>query len=367
MRLIVLCLIVVVGLVCEVYGQTQWPLLSYGARGDNVESLQHLLNFHGSSLAADGIFGNGTENALVAFQKKKGIAATAKTDQATWESLCPLCSSGDNHAGVKALQVQLNKHSENVAEDGIFGAATEDAVESIQKRIGLTITGDYDMNTWRESLGKTAGSLPVAVATVEDMISTSCSTTSVKGLSVQLVNTVNKCLHSGLLKDISGVPNVSFGSAVFPYMQAPALSAFDRAMRASTRKMTMNSAYRSLAQQLLLYRWYLAGRCGISLAAKPGTSNHEGALAFDCNDGQSWASFLSGYSFKWLGSSDPVHFDYVGSGTINILPSSTKAFQMLWNKNNPNDKIAEDGIYGTETEKRLLKSPANGFPITTGC
>jgi len=37
------------------------------------------------------------------------------------------------------------------------------------------------------------------------------------------------------------------------------------------------------------------------------------------------------------------------------------AFQKLWNKNNPNNKIAEDGIYGSETEKAFYNSPCNGW------
>ena len=203
--------------------------------------------------------------------------------------------------------------------------------------------------------------------TVGDAVYSSCSTTIVKGLSDQLVKTVNTCLHPGQLVLFSSTPNVVYGSAVYAYMQKPAADAFKRAMTSPPRTMTMNSAYRSLAQQLLLYQWYLTSRCSISLAAKPGSSNHESGLAFDCNDGSGWSSYMSGYSFKWLGASDPVHFDYSGSGTIEIRPSSVKAFQKLWNKNNPNDKITEDGIYGPNTEARLLKSPADGFPITTGC
>ena len=37
-------------------------------------------------------------------------------------------------------------------------------------------------------------------------------------------------------------------------------------------KMTINSMLRTVAQQYLLYHWYQAGQCSISLAATPGTS-----------------------------------------------------------------------------------------------
>jgi MYXO-CTERM domain-containing protein len=37
------------------------------------------------------------------------------------------------------------------------------------------------------------------------------------------------------------------------------------------------------------------------------------------------------------------------------------AFQRLWNRNHPEDVIPEDGVYGTETEKRVARSPVGGF------
>jgi len=209
--------------------------------------------------------------------------------------------------------------------------------------------------------------LPKDAGTVQDAINAGCSTTAVAGLNKQLVFAINTCYHSGVLQDISSTPKVIFGSAVFPYMQQNAKTSFNKAMTASSRTLTMNSAYRTLAQQLMLYKWYLAGRCGISLAAKPGTSNHETGIAFDCNDGSSWQSHFSQYSFKWLGSQDPPHYDYTGSGNVEIRPSSIKGFQRLWNTNNPNDRIAEDGLYGPDTESRLLKSPAGGFAQGIAC
>src|SRR5262249_27193003 len=44
-----------------------------------------------------------------------------------------------------------------------------------------------------------------------------------------------------------------------------------------------------------------------------------------------------------------------------------RAFQRLWNRNNPGDKIAEDGEWGPQTETRMKKSPASGFPIGAQC
>ena len=56
--------------------------------------------------------------------------------------------------------------------------------------------------------------------------------------------------------------------------------------------------------------------CGISLAASPGRSNHESGLAIDINDALAWKSALESNNFKYFGSSDPVHYDYLKGTSI---------------------------------------------------
>ena len=43
------------------------------------------------------------------------------------------------------------------------------------------------------------------------------------------------------------------------------------------------------------------------------------------------------------------------------------AFQRLWNRNHPEDIIAEDGDYGPATAARIERSPADGFPRGPTC
>lgn len=200
---------------------------------------------------------------------------------------------------------------------------------------------------------------------VSSAVTQSCSTTSVKGLSQQLVDEIN-CLSPGTLSSIASIKGLSVGSAVFPYLQTPAANALSKAVAARGTTMTMNSALRTLPQQYLLYEWYLQGKCGIGLAASPGNSNHESGLAVDIDDESGWNSYMSAHGWKWFGSADPVHFDYVAGG-IDLRGPSVLAFQKLWNENNPNDKIAEDGSYGPDTEKRLTQSPIGGFPKGATC
>jgi hypothetical protein len=195
----------------------------------------------------------------------------------------------------------------------------------------------------------------------------SCSTSVVAGLSQQIV-TVANCLTPGVLAKVPSRPNFKKSSTTFPYMEKPAVAALVKALDSRPKTtLSVNSMLRTIASQYLLYTWYKNGLCGIPLAAKVGNSNHESGLAIDVSNYGTWRTTLSGQSFKWFGSSDTVHFDYVGSGTVNLRPVEVKAFQKLWNVNNPGDKIAEDGQYGPATEARLKKSPASGFPEVPAC
>ena len=215
-----------------------------------------------------------------------------------------------------------------------------------------------------EEAGETEGAASTTVATA---VANSCSTTSVKGLSLQIIAEA-RCMVSDAYTKVSDLGNVSFGSAVFPYMIKPARDRLHNALNANKGKsMTINSMLRTVAQQYLLYRWYQTGRCGIGLAAKPGNSNHETGLAIDISQYSSWKGTLQAHGFKWLGSSDPVHFDYAGSGAKNYKGLDVKAFQRLWNRNNPGDQIAADGVWGPQTEARMKKSPAGGFAKGATC
>jgi len=152
-----------------------------------------------------------------------------------------------------------------------------------------------------------------------------------------------------------------------PWLQLPAASALAAAIKQRGTTMTVNSALRTLPQQYMLYDWYQSNRCGIGLAAYPGSSNHESGLAVDIDDHSGWLSAMSAHGFQWYGSADPVHFDFVGSGTVALSGLDVEAFQRLWNRNHTTDTIAVDGSYGPETEKRLAKSPIGGFPIGAEC
>lgn len=225
----------------------------------------------------------------------------------------------------------------------------------------ITCHAEPDEAPFEEELGVAESAITVAQA-----IDSSCSTLTVKGLGQQIIDQAN-CIAPGAYSEVPDLGNVSLGDSI-PYLQEPARDAFVDALNDNPgMNITINSMLRTVAQQLLLYRWYLNGECGISLAASPGASNHETGLAFDTSQYNAWRPTLEAHGFVWLGGNDPVHFDYAGPGVVDHGGVDVLAFQQLWNDNNPDDLIDEDGAYGPQTEARLLASPAEGFPGTVVC
>ena len=200
-------------------------------------------------------------------------------------------------------------------------------------------------------------SLPVAAQTVRDIANRgACSTAGLEGISAQLAE-AQRCQNPGAFVRFAPHPGITLSSSrVHPYLQASARDALHRA--AARRAITINSAFRTLADQYVLYH---SGGCG--LAARPGSSNHQSGRAIDVASYSTVRSTLESEGCGWLGSRDPVHFDCPGADRRS---QAVLAFQKLWNLNNPGDRIAEDGAYGPQTESRLARTPAAGF-ATDGC
>lgn len=194
-----------------------------------------------------------------------------------------------------------------------------------------------------------------------------CSTAVVRGLADQLVDQLN-CLYPGTLATFEEGGQIAFASrAVIPALQTEAVPALlDALAERPGSTITITSALRALPQQYLLYQWYRQGRCGIQIAASPGTSPHESAKAIDVSDYDAWQTALEDHGWDWYGSGDRVHYTFTGR-VVDIRSASVLAFQTLWNANHPDELIAEDGDYGPETESHLARAPADGFAIATTC
>jgi hypothetical protein len=181
----------------------------------------------------------------------------------------------------------------------------------------------------------------------------------VKNLSLQVIDEMNLLIPNVLVSfddlDVSGnQATVNF------FLQPKAKEALRRAIRNKGKTLRLTSAYRTAVQQHILFSWQ-GSEC-VFIAAKPGRSNHEDGLAIDTPDWEEWIPALAAEGWEWLGDNDPVHFTYMGGGVRDDIGDiGVKAFQIFWNKYNPDDLIDDDGDYGPQTAARLDQTPANGF------
>ncbi|MEH2124298.1 peptidoglycan-binding protein [Nostoc sp.] len=185
------------------------------------------------------------------------------------------------------------------------------------------------------------------------------NTSVLNALSQQLIYQINLIVPNALVSfdDL----DVELGDAAYPFVPPAAKLGLKKAIEKRGRKLVVNSAYRTLAQQMLLFNAKKMGENPNPVAA-PGKSNHQSGLALDIDDRDGWLPFLQGTGWEPL-AGDPPHIDYRGQGARDLRKETILAFQQLWNKNHPNEKIGEDGGWGPKTESALNRSPATGFAI----
>lgn len=135
-------------------------MLRLGSKGEAVRNLQNLLISKGYSCGAsgaDGDFGQGTYNAVVAFQKANGLDADGIVGPATWAALngsinCnSLLKIGSKGTEVVRLQNALISKGYSCGAsgaDGDFGQGTYNAVVAFQRDCGLDIDGVVGPATW---------------------------------------------------------------------------------------------------------------------------------------------------------------------------------------------------------------------------
>ena len=140
---------------------TTRPTISFGSTGDDVKDLQKVLNATVADLTVDGVFGKQTQEAVMAFQKQHGLIVDGVVGPKTWAivdtietdendiNVRPNLRRGSTGEDVKYLQNRLNAIGfGSLVVDGIFGAATEEAVKKFQGNYGLTVDGIVGPQTW---------------------------------------------------------------------------------------------------------------------------------------------------------------------------------------------------------------------------
>lgn len=127
-----------------------------GDRGPRVADLQRALIAAGITVrgGADGVFGPATAEAISTYQSSVGLRPNGVADESTAHllGLGPTPTfprRGDRGPAVVAVQQALIDAGITVrgGADGIFGAATENAIGSFQRQVGRTVTGVVDIRT----------------------------------------------------------------------------------------------------------------------------------------------------------------------------------------------------------------------------
>lgn len=187
-----------------------------------------------------------------------------------------------------------------------------------------------------------------------------CSTGPLKELANQVAQTLITSVAPNELADISDQVEIVGGSTL-PYLQRQAAAALIAAIAEAGRKPQLVHALRTLPQQYMVYYQYIHHLCNIPLAAAPGTSPHEHAIAIDIEDHNFWRPFLANHQFVWRGPKDPAHFAFHGPQNADFVILEISAFQQTWNAHNPDDLLKVDGTYGPHTESKLLATPIDGW------
>lgn len=137
-----------------------FPTLKVGSQGKYVRYLQFKLKTQGYNITSvDGIFGNNTQNAVIAFQQANNLTADGIVGPKTWNNINLLnpqntvLKKGSIGSYVGYLQQKLYSKLYPVGViDGIFGVNTERAVKDFQQENSLTPDGIVGAKTWAKVL-----------------------------------------------------------------------------------------------------------------------------------------------------------------------------------------------------------------------
>lgn len=151
--------------------------LKVGSKGDDVAQLQKNLNSLGYNAGKpDSVFGNGTKDAVISFQKTYGLSPDGAAGKNTLSAISTtlnwknknILSKGQVSNDVKNLQNNLISLGFLAGKaDGAFGKNTENAVIAFQKKYGLTQDGLVGNDTKKainkaiENNGSTTPSNPI--------------------------------------------------------------------------------------------------------------------------------------------------------------------------------------------------------------
>ena len=85
-----------------------WPLEQQGSTGEDVRTIQYLVTAQGHPTAVDGVYGPATQAAVQAFQSSHGLGADGIVGPQTWPQLIIQVQQGSNGDAVRAVQSQIH-------------------------------------------------------------------------------------------------------------------------------------------------------------------------------------------------------------------------------------------------------------------
>lgn len=165
-------------------------VLEIGSTGTGVRTLQLYLQILSyfipeiPYIEQDGIFGERTRDAVIAFQRYSGLTADGIVGRNTWNAIVNRYSAIENNLQqefsvastlpapgfvitegsrgqtVRQIQEYINVIASRdpavpaVAADGVYGAQTANAVRAIQRQSGIEQTGEIGAVTWNEIISR---------------------------------------------------------------------------------------------------------------------------------------------------------------------------------------------------------------------
>ncbi|RPF30153.1 peptidoglycan hydrolase-like protein with peptidoglycan-binding domain [Streptomyces sp. Ag109_G2-6] len=129
-------------------GPRAWPLVKTGAKGESVAAIQLLLTAHGYRTDVDAVFGPATTSHLISYQRDRSVAADGIVGPDSWHALIINVRTGDKGPAVQAVQRLLTANSHSLTVDGVFGQGTAQAVTAFQTEHQLTADGIVGPDTW---------------------------------------------------------------------------------------------------------------------------------------------------------------------------------------------------------------------------
>ncbi|MEM6398842.1 MAG: peptidoglycan-binding protein [Cyanobacteria bacterium P01_D01_bin.116] len=143
--------------------QTNVDVLKLGSRSSSVKKLQQdLKNLNYLVINPNNYFGPITKDAVIKFQKDKGLHSNGIVDTKTADLIVRSLETANNSVGGKEVYLALGSRGAEVVSlqkrlkrlkyftgdaNGYYGASTRDAVVRFQQKMGLTVDGIVGVNT----------------------------------------------------------------------------------------------------------------------------------------------------------------------------------------------------------------------------